>query len=191
MSYGLEMKTVKDIIDLWPRQSLIARDLDVPASTVTNWKARGSIPPSYWAGLIASARRHGVAGVTADALVAAHAPVDEGRPEGTEGGGAKLAFAGFSEQPQAAFVAAAPVIGGVTREADMVLDTDMAPRPGEMRRQYYERLADVGPPLEGKPGMGHFSRYFHLRRANYTSAEAVVEHVRALRSEWDRPWDPK
>lgn len=186
MGYCLKMKAVKDIVDLWPRQSLIARDLDVPASTVTNWKARGSIPPSYWAGLIASARRHGVVGVTADALVAAHDP--ESGSGGTTVDDAPVT--GFGEQPQAAFVAAGSILDGAAREAEM-LDTEMTLRPGETPRELYERLIDTGPPIEGKPGLGHFSRYYHLRRANYTSADAVVAHVRALRDEWDRPWDPK
>ena len=34
--------------------------------------------------------------------------------------------------------------------------------------------------------MGHFSRFKHLRRSNFVSAEEVADHVRALRDEWDR-----
>jgi hypothetical protein len=33
---------------------------------------------------------------------------------------------------------------------------------------------------------GHFSRFKHLRRGNFASSAEIVEHVRALREEWDR-----
>jgi hypothetical protein len=32
---------------------------------------------------------------------------------------------------------------------------------------------------------GHFSRFKHLRRNNFATAEDVVAHIRALRDEWD------
>lgn len=35
-------------------------------------------------------------------------------------------------------------------------------------------------------GSGHFSRFQHLRRPHFASAEAIDDHVRALREEWDR-----
>jgi hypothetical protein len=33
---------------------------------------------------------------------------------------------------------------------------------------------------------GHFSRYRHLRRSNFASANEVAPHIDALRSEWER-----
>lgn len=35
-------------------------------------------------------------------------------------------------------------------------------------------------------GDGHFSRFKHLRRTHFASAEEIVAHIRALRDEWDR-----
>lgn len=33
---------------------------------------------------------------------------------------------------------------------------------------------------------GHFSRWRHLRRREFESSEEIIDHVRALRDEWDR-----
>jgi hypothetical protein len=33
---------------------------------------------------------------------------------------------------------------------------------------------------------GHFSRFKHLRRANFASADDVTGHISALRDEWER-----
>jgi hypothetical protein len=50
-------------------------------------------------------------------------------------------------------------------------------------------------PCEGKAGAvpandeladGQFSRWKHLRRSHFATMEEIVEHVRALREEWDR-----
>jgi hypothetical protein len=38
----------------------------------------------------------------------------------------------------------------------------------------------------GKKNTGHFSRYRHLRRSNFASADEVSAHIDALRSEWER-----
>jgi hypothetical protein len=35
-----------------------------------------------------------------------------------------------------------------------------------------------------KPAAGHFSRFKHLRRMHFRSAEEIEDHVRALREEW-------
>ena len=42
-----------------------------------------------------------------------------------------------------------------------------------------------GPPARGDAD-GQFSRWKALRRAHFASVEEVVDHVRALRDEWDR-----
>jgi hypothetical protein len=40
---------------------------------------------------------------------------------------------------------------------------------------------------EAKPkGTGHFSRFKHLRRSHFASAEEISAHISALRDEWDR-----
>ena len=40
---------------------------------------------------------------------------------------------------------------------------------------------------EAKPvSTGHFSRFKHLRRSHFASAEEISEHISALRDEWDR-----
>ncbi len=36
------------------------------------------------------------------------------------------------------------------------------------------------------PAAGHFTRWKHLRRAEFLTTEEIVDHVRALRDEWDR-----
>ena len=38
----------------------------------------------------------------------------------------------------------------------------------------------------GNMAAGHFSRWKHLRRANFTSPGEIVAHINALREEWDR-----
>lgn len=40
-------------------------------------------------------------------------------------------------------------------------------------------------PNEG-PATGHFSRWKHLRRANFASRDEISAHIGALREEWDR-----
>lgn len=40
---------------------------------------------------------------------------------------------------------------------------------------------------DGKPAApGHFSRFKHLRRSHFASAEEISAHISALRDEWDR-----
>jgi hypothetical protein len=57
-----------------------------------------------------------------------------------------------------------------------------------------ERVSDysAGAPAETQDGgnvgakTGHFSRYRHLRRSNFASAEEITAHISALRDEWER-----
>ena len=57
-----------------------------------------------------------------------------------------------------------------------------------------ERMNDygAGAPAQTEDGgnggakAGHFSRYRHLRRSNFASADEVAAHIDALRSEWER-----
>lgn len=59
------------------------------------------------------------------------------------------------------------------------LRPDLFPPP-DSTPENTEPTADV------EPGKGHFSRFKHLRRAHFASAEEVNAHIRALRDEWDR-----
>jgi DNA-binding transcriptional regulator YdaS (Cro superfamily) len=52
-------------------------------------------------------------------------------------------------------------------------------------------FAEEGTPLDAsvptsRPRGDHFSRFKHLRRANFRSQDEIADHVRALREEWDR-----
>jgi len=53
-----------------------------------------------------------------------------------------------------------------------------------------EPATGVGSPSsrigESSNRTGHFSRWKHLRRTHFASSEEIVEHIRALRDEWDR-----
>lgn len=42
------------------------------------------------------------------------------------------------------------------------------------------------PSGSGNGGSGQFSRWKSLRRTHFASTEEIVDHVRALRDEWDR-----
>ena len=67
------MRNAAQIIDLWPSRADLARELDVSYQTISKWRTRRSIPPSYWKGLLVSAAAHDIEGVSAMALVEAHA----------------------------------------------------------------------------------------------------------------------
>jgi transcriptional regulator with XRE-family HTH domain len=53
--------------------SNLSSHLQLPSSTVGNWKGRNSIPPEYWVEVIREARVCGAEGVTADLLATLHA----------------------------------------------------------------------------------------------------------------------
>ena len=48
-----------------------------------------------------------------------------------------------------------------------------------------ETLNPEGGP-NGSSAAGHFSRWKHLRRANFASPTEIAAHINALREEWDR-----
>ena len=57
------------IIEAWPKQSLLARDLDVSPNLVNVWKLRALdsgaiIPAEYWNALVTAARRRRICGVS-------------------------------------------------------------------------------------------------------------------------------
>ncbi|MBS7540488.1 hypothetical protein [Ancylobacter lacus] len=129
------MQNVADILDLWPTDADLGRDIGVSYPAVAAWKRRGSIPPAYWRDIVAAARRRGLVDVTTDRLALIHA--------------ARLHDIGKAGSVHQALVAAA--------------DTDAVPSAG-----------------------GHFSRFAHLRRSRFATADEIVDHIQALRDEWDR-----
>lgn len=63
------------------------------------------------------------------------------------------------------------------------------PRSAEQATGFAEPAAtavDLSAPVKGNAEPGQFSRWKALRRSHFTSADEIVEHVQALRSEWDR-----
>ena len=45
---------------------------------------------------------------------------------------------------------------------------------------------DLTAPAKASAAAGQFSRWKALRRSHFAAADEIVEHVEALRSEWDR-----
>jgi hypothetical protein len=60
--------TFDRLIGLWPSIGALANDCDVPYETAAAWKYRASIPHVWWELVAASAKRHGIGGVTYDSL---------------------------------------------------------------------------------------------------------------------------
>ena len=58
---------------------------------------------------------------------------------------------------------------------------------GEEDRRFAERAdqANAGDELKSRP-TGHFTRFKHLRRSHFASAEEINAHINALRDEWAR-----
>lgn len=81
-SYISPMRNAAQIIDLWPSRTDLARELDVSYQTISKWRTRRSIPPSYWKGLLMSAAAHDIEGVSAMTLVEAHALVPQSDEDG-------------------------------------------------------------------------------------------------------------
>ena len=131
------MRSIDDILTLWPSMADLGRDLGVPYSTVAAWKQRGSIPVTYWRGLTDAARSRGLRDVTSELLVELHDPKAAG------------SGSGLSEPSEAA-------------------------------------KCDGLPAKAGAAEAGQFSTWKPLRRTHFASTEEIVDHVRALRSEWDR-----
>lgn len=76
------VSTIRDLVNLWPKRSELAQDMcqflggiKVTTGQVHKWTETGSIPPKYHQALLLSARGRGFEAVTADLIVALHAPV--------------------------------------------------------------------------------------------------------------------
>jgi hypothetical protein len=66
-------KTFDELIDLWPSGAEFARDIDVKPSHVGVFKVRKNIPSEHWPAIIKAAEGRGIAGVTAETLLAVQA----------------------------------------------------------------------------------------------------------------------
>jgi len=69
----MRMRTISDVIQLWPRSAELARELGVSPPRISDWKNRNSIPAAYWRDLIRAAQKRGHPEITADLLVDLHA----------------------------------------------------------------------------------------------------------------------
>lgn len=56
----------------------------------------------------------------------------------------------------------------------------------ELREPATAASYDAQQPRESSAEMGQFSRWKRLRRTHFTTLGEIVDHVSALRSEWDR-----
>lgn len=77
----MKANTIKDLLARWPNRSAVLQDAlvehpDLELVAVHRWAQRNTIPPKYWSSLIKGASARDI-GLTADELVAAHAPVNE------------------------------------------------------------------------------------------------------------------
>lgn len=57
--YVRRMKTVSDIIALWPRTADFAEECGVEYMTAHQWIRRNRVPPEHWPALVKAARRRG------------------------------------------------------------------------------------------------------------------------------------
>ena len=78
------MQTFADLLDQWPKPTAeqplhpLATDLGVRSSLIAVWKHRDSIPAEHWQGVVASAERLSIEGVTLE-LLASLAAKKKGR----------------------------------------------------------------------------------------------------------------
>lgn len=63
----VEIQTFADVIGKWPSAVALADDLGVKEVTARAWRARG-IPAEYWTGIVASAEKRGIEGITLEVL---------------------------------------------------------------------------------------------------------------------------
>ena len=80
---------------------------------------------------------------------------------------------------------AAEKVGG-SRAITLVPRYELRPGLYEPPSSAAEReQGEASPAHDVTKGLGHFSRFKHIRRNNFATAEDVVAHIRALRDEWD------
>lgn len=66
------MRTLDDLMGLWPSVSEFGRDIGIKPSHAQTIRVRGSIPVEYWPAIIKAASERGFKGVTAERLMALH-----------------------------------------------------------------------------------------------------------------------
>lgn len=54
------MKTINDVVSLWPSISEFAADAGVAYGVAQQWRRRNSIPAERWSAVVAAASRRGV-----------------------------------------------------------------------------------------------------------------------------------
>lgn len=63
-----ELKTFRDVMELWPTVGQFAEEIGVPAPTANKWRQRNRVPPGFWSAILGT-RKARKAKVTADLLV--------------------------------------------------------------------------------------------------------------------------
>lgn len=58
----------RELLDLWPKRSVIAAEVGASHDAVRAWASRNVIPRSYWPLLVDLASRDKIAGVTEEAI---------------------------------------------------------------------------------------------------------------------------
>lgn len=82
MQFGMaEILSIRDLINLWDRRAELALDLQklgVPVTThqVHKWAEKSSIPSKYHGGVLTAGRARGYP-VTAELIIALHAPSED------------------------------------------------------------------------------------------------------------------
>src|SRR2546422_9255392 len=67
------IRSVGDLMGLWPSVAEYARDVGVKPTHAQTMKVRGSLPIDHWPATIAAAKERHIAGVTAELLMKLHA----------------------------------------------------------------------------------------------------------------------
>ncbi len=62
------IQSFPELLKLWPTISALAEDLGVKYLTARGWQQRGAVPAEYWLGLVASAEKRDIEGVTLELL---------------------------------------------------------------------------------------------------------------------------
>lgn len=71
------------LFDCWERPARLAADLGISPQHLRMIRVRRSIPVRFWPGLIAGAKRRGIAGLSYDLLVRLHVPDEFADPPST------------------------------------------------------------------------------------------------------------
>lgn len=70
------MKTVAELMDMWPTVADFGRDIGIKPSHAGVMKTRGVIPVDYWPAVIEAAATRNIEGISADLLMRIHVPAE-------------------------------------------------------------------------------------------------------------------